>query len=29
MAIDEKEVKEIHDILLNHVKDFWNQLDKK
>ncbi len=28
-APDEKEAKEIHDILLNHAKDFRDQLDKK
>ena len=28
-ALDEKEVKEIQDILLNHAKDFRGQLAKK
>ena len=28
-APDENEAKEIHDILLNHAKDFRDQLDKK
>ena len=29
MEVDEKEAKEIHDILLNHAKDFRDQLSKK
>ncbi len=28
-ALDEKEAKEIQDILLNHAKDFRDQLAKK
>ncbi len=28
-TFDENEAKEIHDILLNHAKDFRDQLDKK